>query len=69
MAVIYLTHPKHGAKVAAAEWEALADEENGWTRYDPTVQAAPAVVETTPVADENLLRVRRKRRFDIQEGA
>jgi len=66
MAVIYLTHPKHGAKVAAAEWEALADEKNGWTRYDPNNPRE--LVEDAP-AEDNMLRVRRKRRFDVQEGA
>jgi hypothetical protein len=69
MAVIYLRHPRHGAKVACTDWEAAYDEQNGWERYDPTVPAAPAVVEATPAADENMLRVRRKRRFDTQEGA
>ena len=39
MAVIYLTHPQHGAKVAAMEAEAKHDEEYGWIRYNP---AAPA---------------------------
>ena len=40
---IYLTHPVHGAKVATMELEALADEKNGWTRYNPDtpVQVAP----------------------------
>lgn len=32
---IYLTHPIHGAKVATMELEAVADEENGWSRYNP----------------------------------
>lgn len=35
MAVIYMTHPIHGAKVATMELEAVADEENGWVRYTP----------------------------------
>lgn len=33
--VIYLRHDIHGAKVAISEWEAVADEENGWERFDP----------------------------------
>ena len=33
MAVIYMSHPVHGAKVATMELEAEADEKNGWTRY------------------------------------
>ena len=42
MAVIYLKHPVHGAKVATLEAEAIYDESNGWMRYDPVtpVQAA-----------------------------
>ena len=42
MAVIYMSHPIHGAKVATMELEALADEQNGWTRY---TLDTPAVVE------------------------
>ena len=34
MAVIYLTHPVHGAKVATMDIEAEADEKNGWIRYN-----------------------------------
>lgn len=36
MAIIYLTHPVHGAKVACMEAEAEYDEANGWVRFDPT---------------------------------
>ena len=36
MAVIYLSHPVHGAKVATMEAEAEYDEQNGWVRFDPT---------------------------------
>lgn len=35
MAVIYLTHPIHGAKVAVSESEANYDELSNWTRYTP----------------------------------
>jgi hypothetical protein len=35
MAVIYLSHPVHGRKVATMDLEAEADEKNGWTRYNP----------------------------------
>lgn len=35
MAVIYLTHPIHGAKVAISEEEAMNDSMYGWDRYDP----------------------------------
>lgn len=52
MAVIYLTHPQHGTKVATMDAEANYDEERGWTRYNP---AAPDI---EPV---NGLVVRRRR--------
>lgn len=32
--VIYMKHPIHGTKVATAELEAVADEKNGWVRFD-----------------------------------
>jgi hypothetical protein len=52
--VIYLKHPKHGAKVAICDMEAVADETNGWTRYtlDTPEEVAPVV---------NALEVKRKR--------
>ena len=53
--VIYLKHPKHGAKVAICDMEAVADETNGWTRYTldtPEEEVAPVV---------NALEVKRKR--------
>jgi hypothetical protein len=48
MAVIYLVHDVHGAKVAISEEEAIYDEDFGWTRYNPdepeevTVNEMPA---------------------------
>ena len=44
MAAIYLKHPAHGVKVAVSEAEAIYDEGNGWTRYNPDTprQAAPS---------------------------
>jgi hypothetical protein len=33
MPIIYMSHPVHGAKIASMELEAVADEQNGWTRY------------------------------------
>jgi len=32
--VIYLWHPVHGTKVATLEQEAVADEKNGWARFN-----------------------------------
>ena len=46
MAVIYLRHPNHGAKVAISEMEAENDMQNGWEEFDPTV----AVSESLSVA-------------------
>lgn len=49
---IYLRHPTHGQKVAIAEEEAVADEENGWERFDPEQ------VTNAPVSDNVLPRRR-----------
>lgn len=75
MAIIYLKHPKFGAKVAIAPEEAAQDKRNGWVEFDPKAQraareqaakapetpAAPAA----PVAPEapvvNALPTRRRR--------
>lgn len=35
MAMIYLSHPVHGRKIAYLENEAENDEQNGWMRYNP----------------------------------
>lgn len=42
MSVIYLKHPKHGKKVAISEMEAVADEENGWERYQVAALLQPS---------------------------
>lgn len=41
MAVIYLTHPVHGAKVACSDIEADFDQQHGWERYNPDAEEAP----------------------------
>lgn len=38
MTIIYLSHPKHGVKIASMEMEAQHDEMNGWSRFDPDAQ-------------------------------
>ena len=43
---ITLVHPIHGAKIATMELEAEADEQNGWTRYNPDTPSEP---EAAPV--------------------
>ena len=42
---IYLTHPKHGAKVATSTDEARSDMAQGWKIFTPGAVAAPAPVE------------------------
>lgn len=48
MAVIYMKHPRHGAKVAISEHEAIFDEMNGWTRYDPNTPVKAVEADTAP---------------------
>lgn len=64
MAVIYMKHPIHGAKVATMELEALADEENGWVRY--TLDTPPEKVEGA--APVNVLEVKRRRKVATEEA-
>jgi hypothetical protein len=45
MAVIYLVHDVHGAKVAISEEEAFYDEDFGWTRYNPDEPVKASVNE------------------------
>lgn len=33
--IIWLRHPSHGIKDCYAEAQAIADEKNGWIRFDP----------------------------------
>ena len=49
MAVIYLVHEVHGAKVAISEEEAICDEDFGWERYNPDAPVQ-AVVNEMPAA-------------------
>jgi hypothetical protein len=60
---IYLSHPVHGRKVATMELEAVYDETNGWTRYNPE---APT---SEPEVVVNALEVKRKyTRKAVAEG-
>lgn len=65
MAVIYMIHPVHGAKVAISEHEAIYDEMYGWMRYDPTtpVEAADADEPVNELAPKR----RGRRRAEPQE--
>jgi hypothetical protein len=57
---ITMIHPVHGAKIATMELEAVADENNGWTRYNPDTpeQVAPVV---------NTLEIKRRRSKPVEE--
>jgi hypothetical protein len=61
MPVIYMKHNAHGAKVANMEEEAVADEQNGWVRYNPDTPSEP---EAAPV---NVLEVKRRRKVTTEE--
>lgn len=60
MAAIYLTHPKHGIKVATSEHEANHDKANGWSECsDPRSlvekqEAAPAAPVTPSLVPSGL---------------
>jgi hypothetical protein len=59
---IYLQHPVHGRKVATMELEAVFDETNGWTRYNPDMPSEPEEAV-------NALEVKRKyTRRAVAEG-
>jgi len=62
MPAIYLSHPIHGKKVATMEQEAIYDESNGWTRYDPETPSSDAVFSA------NELAVKRRGRKPAVEG-
>lgn len=64
MAVIYLAHPVHGAKVAISEEEANYDEMYGWERYNPDT---PAAEDVTDLVNEMAASQRRGRRRAAQE--
>jgi len=46
MPIIYMSHPVHGAKIASLELEAVADDQNGCTRY--TLDTPDVVEEAAP---------------------
>jgi len=64
MAVIYMKHAVHGAKVATMELEAVADEANGWVRY--TLDTPSEIAEE--VAPVNVLEVKRRRKVVTEEA-
>jgi hypothetical protein len=52
---VTLVHPIHGAKVATIEAEVEADEQNGWTRYNPETPS-----DSEEAAPVNALGTKRK---------
>jgi hypothetical protein len=60
---ITMIHPVHGAKIATMELEAVADENNGWTRYNPDTP-----VQVAPVNTLEIKRRRTKPAEEIIEG-
>jgi hypothetical protein len=75
MAVIYLRHPQHGAKVAISEHEAVQDEMYGWERFSPAEEEpAPHPLDHDgdgrpggSLSGENSMRRRGARRRAAQE--
>lgn len=59
MAVIYLKHPIHGAKVATSDAEATYDKQHGWDEFDPEAPTEAVEDEAEPV---NSLAIEPRRR-------
>ena len=71
MAIIYLKHPIHGAKVAFSQEEAAYDAGHGWVEFDPAVAAAPLKAEPAPsleAVDEPILNALPTRRGRPRKG-
>lgn len=68
MAVIYLRHPIHGAKVASSDMEAQGDIGAGWEVFDPSAPSPEPVPEPAPVVNE-LPRRGRPRKIVEPTGA
>lgn len=62
MAVIYLAHPIHGAKVACSDIEADFDEQFGWTRYN--LDTPSSVEEVVPDAMAPVARRGRRKKTE-----
>jgi hypothetical protein len=54
MAVIYLRHPDHGAKVAISEMEAENDIQNGWEEFDPAILVSEPAPEAVVVTEDDV---------------
>lgn len=60
MAVYYLKHPVHGAKVATSEQEVIYDAMSGWVQYDP---ATPAAAEPDDAVVNEMAEPKRRGRL------
>lgn len=67
MAVIYMLHPVHGAKVAISEQEAIFDEIHGWSVYNPETPDAADADDASNVVNEMAAPKRRGRPRTKQE--
>lgn len=63
--MIHLRHPNHGEKVAYLEAEAVADERNGWVRFNPQEKQDVVREEEAPEASEEM-KPRRGRPRKVQ---
>ena len=68
MATIYLSHPKHGVKIATMEMEAQYDEMNGWSRFEPEDIQNDVLPETDGEANVMAETPRRRGRPRADKG-
>lgn len=64
MCMIHLRHPNHGVKVAYLEAEAVADERNGWVRFNHQEKQDAVRKEETSEAPEEVKPRRGRPRKD-----
>jgi hypothetical protein len=68
MAVIYLVHPTHGAKVAISNEEANLDAFDGWERYDVNTSSVVTDDDEDEIVNEMAAPKRRGRPRAKLEG-
>jgi hypothetical protein len=68
MAVIYLVHPTHGAKVAISNEEANLDAFDGWERYDINTSSVVTDDDEDEIVNEMAAPKRRGRPRAKLEG-
>jgi len=67
MAVIYMVHPAHGAKVAISNEEAILDAMDGWERYDVVTSSVVTDDDEDDIVNEMAAPKRRGRPRAKQE--